>query len=346
VHIKVFQPNIRAYREFFFSSLNEAFEKCLVIHGGVDESSFDVCYKAIKISPKIIGGFNLQFNLSRFALQSGVNIVGLDLHWPSPIFWGIIAKLRGVPLIFWGHGFGKSWLAKFLKLFLIKIADALVLYGDNGKEEMLAFGVPCEKVFVAPNTVRILNSEDCSSNKKSIFLYVGRLQERKRLDFLLHAFARLPIQAKSARLVFIGDGSIKASLVGLSKALKIDDRVEFISGTSDENVLKSYFSKAIAYVTPSACGLGLLHAFAYGVPVITCFSNEHGPEIEWLSDGVNGFMIPFSEEMCKDKMLLLYTNNIVSSELGKNAYKTYLEASPERMVEVFKSVINLVSSKT
>ena len=43
---------------------------------------------------------------------------------------------------------------------------------------------------------------------------------------------------------------------------------------------------------PGLVGLGILDAFAAGIPLVTTGINYHSPEIEYLHDGINGRSLP------------------------------------------------------
>ena len=73
-----------------------------------------------------------------------------------------------------------------------------------------------------------------------------------------------------------------SSLRELVRELDLESQVEFFLNF-DDFVLKSHFSNAIAYVSPGHVGLGVVHAFAYGVPVITISSFKHAPEFSYCS---------------------------------------------------------------
>ena len=50
-----------------------------------------------------------------------------------------------------------------------------------------------------------------------------------------------------------------------------------------------YFQNSDIFVYPGGIGLSLVHAYSFGLPVITTDNMDvHGPEIELLKQGVNG----------------------------------------------------------
>lgn len=60
----------------------------------------------------------------------------------------------------------------------------------------------------------------------SYIVFVGRICEVKRIDLLICAFSNLP--DKSLKLIIIGDGPCKNSLIDLTKKLDVYSRVDFL----------------------------------------------------------------------------------------------------------------------
>src|SRR5258705_11408173 len=98
-------------------------------------------------------------------------------------------------------------------------------------------------------------------------LFVGRLQERKRVDYLLRACAEMD---SITRLMIVGDGPQRASLETLAK--EIYPTAEFI-GSKYGAELKPYFAQADLFVLPGTGGLAIQEAMSHGLPVIVAKSD-------------------------------------------------------------------------
>lgn len=128
-------------------------------------------------------------------------------------------------------------------------------------------------------------------------LFIGRLAEKKGVQYLLPAFSEVSKQASNVRLVIAGDGPMRGELEDQAKELGLTDRVTFpgfVSGDAKWNLLQA----ADLYVVPSiitksgdAEGLpvSLMEGLAYGKVCIA--TNESGAD-DILTDGVDGFLIP------------------------------------------------------
>ena len=68
----------------------------------------------------------------------------------------------------------------------------------------------------------------------------------------------------------------------------MDSSIKFVGSNFGKYIYK-YFLKADILVIPGAVGLSIVHAFSYGLPIITSDNMKiHGPEIELLTVGDNG----------------------------------------------------------
>jgi glycosyltransferase involved in cell wall biosynthesis len=104
------------------------------------------------------------------------------------------------------------------------------------------------------------------------------LTKNKKVDLLVHAFAKVLMQKPSLRLKIGGDGPERLYLESLVKELKISHAVTFLGLLSREQV-KSEINKASAFVLASeyeTFGVVVVEALALGKPVVA--TRCGGPE--------------------------------------------------------------------
>ena len=94
---------------------------------------------------------------------------------------------------------------------------------------------------------------------------VGRLEEPKGHDVLIHALKKLP---NDVRLVLIGDGSCRAELTALAATLGVADRVVFAGHRDDVASLLPAFDVFCLPSRREGLPLVVLEAQASGVPVV------------------------------------------------------------------------------
>lgn len=121
-------------------------------------------------------------------------------------------------------------------------------------------------------------------------LFVGRLDQEKRVDELLRAFAGLP-GTRPARLEIVGDGTHRATWTALARRLGVADRTRF-HGFVDEADLLAAYGRAAVFCMPGVAelqSLATLEAMAAGTPVVAADAMAL-PHL--VQPGRNGWLYP------------------------------------------------------
>ena len=109
---------------------------------------------------------------------------------------------------------------------------------------------------VAPMPVAAELFTPGGSRESKRLLFVGKLNQQKGIEVLLHALSRIP--DRSIGLDIVGDGMDREKLQELARALELGDRVTW-HGTVPQHALAEYYRRATALVVPSVGeGLGLV----------------------------------------------------------------------------------------
>jgi glycosyltransferase involved in cell wall biosynthesis len=73
-------------------------------------------------------------------------------------------------------------------------------------------------------------------------------------------------------------------------------------------------------------GLAIVHAFCYGKPLITENVSYHSPEIQYLKNGVNGFIVEENDlKEMSEKILSLLQNADKLKQMSIDCVKTIEE---------------------
>jgi glycosyltransferase involved in cell wall biosynthesis len=283
------------------------------------------------------------------------------LSTPLAVKW---MHQRGRPVIGWGLGSPplspirfqrkKGLLAGFRqmrRLAFLQQFNALIAYSHRGAEEYAELGFPREKIFVAHNSVsappssvlppRPLAFDPSTGSGQDLrpnILFVGRLQARKRIDYLLKACTQLE---SKPRLVIIGDGPERASLESLAR--EIYPSTEFI-GAKHGAELKPYFAEADLFVLPGTGGLAVQEAMSYGLPVIV--AQGDGTQDDLIRKE-NGWQIPPGDfDALVSTMKDALSDVARLREMGAESYRIVKEEiNIEKMVETFVAVLNMLTRK-
>ena len=164
--------------------------------------------------------------------------------------------------------------------FALKFARKIIVPSKATKDDVVAVGGRAEQVAVIPHGVEIGDIRDSKldigsrseypiSNIQSPYiLFIGRIEKKKNVMNLIHAFRRLPSDVK---LVLAGLRGYGADDIDLAiKTFKLEDRVVLL-GWIDRVQYLTLLSHATLLVLPSfgeGFGMPVVEAMAKGVPVV------------------------------------------------------------------------------
>lgn len=334
----IIQNIIPHYRKPVYNELSKYYS-VTVMHSGRKSQTMKDSYTEIIVPSKRFGPFVFQYGVLNEIQNENYQavIVMFDIRWIANVFAVFCKRSR---FLYWGHRYSRNILTNKIRDVLMKKADGVILYSHGEIKKIVSNGLPRYKIFVANNTLHVKNHYDGSCFNKDSLLFVGRAQKRKKIELLLNVFSEITERIPENIVVnIVGSGVENDNLKIFSERLGIADRVIFHGEIVDPEKLRPIFHRAYAYVSPGPVGLGVLHSFAYGIPVVTCCYGKHGPEYEILSSGYNSIIYQKDEEL-KAILISLCNDEKISQKLGKNAYNYYSKCSTlENMVNGFVDAI-------
>lgn len=168
-----------------------------------------------------------------------------------------------------------------------------------------------------------------------IVISAGRLEPEKDYETLLRAFARLYRNRPTARLLVLGDGSLRPELHRLATSLGVDDVVSF-PGFVDNPY--GFMRRSDVYVLSSrreGLPTALVEAMACGCPVVAT-DCPSGPR-EILQDGRLGPLVPVGDDAALAAAIESVLDNPQDTrELRERADTFSLEA----ILEEYESLID------
>lgn len=281
----------------------------------------------------------------------------LHTHQIGPAWYlSQIARSFRVPLIHTEHGdpFARAsrplQIAK-LRLFYAQTARRLRLFCCVSNDIAAAMGrfrtVPSRLLTVVPNGIRTDEQDGLpapeqvraqwSIPKEGLVVgTVGRLDEVKRQDLLLEAFAKVAGRYADSFLMLVGDGPERANLERKVSLLGLQDRVRFAGFQREPEAY--YRAMDLFALTSRSEGLpvSLLEAWAASKPVL-CTAVGGIPAV--VTDGVDGKLVPSGDMGAIVAALsLLMEDPDRRRRMGEAGRKKVLASySLDRMADAYRS---------
>lgn len=316
------QPGLPAYRVPVFADLARRDGIALTVYYGDRASgppnTADVGFNAVPVHLREtrIAGQPLMWHGPQWRCATrrhcDVLVLSWDIHYASLVPALLRARAQGVRTVLWGHGYSKQEAAwrSWPRERIGRLADALLLYNHTAAQRYLEAGWDSRRIFVALNAIDqspiqaarqywLERPEELADFQRAhgldsgpTLLFVSRLAPENRLDLMVEALAQLAPRHPGVGAVIVGKGEDEQRrLVELASRRGVADRLRLLGAIYEQQQLAPWFLSADVFCYPSNMGLSILHAFGYGLPVVTSDQpSDHGPEIEALRDGQNGLV--------------------------------------------------------
>jgi len=246
----------------------------------------------------------------------------VHVHWPMPhaLFGAAMRRASGGRTamvcsfysveVNWVHH-RLPWLRPFLK-WTIRTADAVTAISSStaGTVRRLvdrSVAVIPYAAVLPEVPVEVVRPALSDPNAPLRLLFVGRLVERKGVEVLVRALARLR-HRREAELVIVGSGNRKDSVTRTAALEGVTDYVHLLGSVSAERLAQEY-AKCDIFVLPAVVdsrgdteGLGvvLLEALAHERPVV---ASRAGGILDIVVDGVTGWLAdPGDAEVLSDRI--------------------------------------------
>jgi glycosyltransferase involved in cell wall biosynthesis len=238
--------------------------------------------------------------LRRLFRRARVDIVQTH-HLVPLVYAGPAARLAGARLVHVEHEhftFTRP-RARHLLRVLAPFCHRLLVVGPEIKDFLVReVGLRPSRITVIPNGVDLTRYTPEGRKPRELFGYsredrlighVARLEPVKDQATLLHAFKTVLPTHPEARLVILGDGSLRGQLEGLAVELGIDKRVDFLGLRRDVADLLPHTEFFALSSRNEGLPLSILEAMACARPVV---STAVGAIPGVVRDRVTGLTVP------------------------------------------------------
>ena len=163
-------------------------------------------------------------------------------------------------------------------------------------------------------------------------LYCGNLSPNKDLDFLFAASKLIRKGIPEFSLIIVGNGPQREHVELVAARERFIRYVGPRIGREKAILLKM----ADVFLLPGAVGLAILDSFAASLPLLTTERRTHGPEIGYLSHGVNGLITACEPHAYADATIKLLENPHLMARLRAGAAESGFQHSIKNMVQNFR----------
>lgn len=289
-------------------------------------------------------------------LQKMINKVKADIIISEGFFqwtpWALIKSKRDrVPLLIayertaYTERNCPKWRYSYRK-FIAKFVSGFLTNGTLTNEYLESWGIPKNKLYVggmSADSEGLKNAVNKISKDIHIgirFLYVGQINERKGVGYLLEAWKEHSQKYRNDNLIIVGDGPL---LDNFKNEYKKVQSIEF-TGPIDYDSIAEYYANSDVFIIPTLednWSLVVPEAMSCGLPIATSVYN--GCHVDLVNDGINGKTFdPLNESSILSCLEFFHNQDLnqmgqQSIEIEKNFNTEHVS---KRIYDACKNIIN------
>ena len=238
---------------------------------------------------------------------------------------------------FMGYNFGRPFSTMLLKRWFRKL-DGKIAVSKPAREYVRKYFPGYYNII--PNGIDLARfSPDVSPidefcDGKLNILFVGRLEKRKGLHYLLKAYKRVKQEIPESRLIVVGPGTrLRRKYEWEVMRSRLKD-VVFVGYASLDD-LPRYYKTADVFCAPAtgweSFGIVLLEAMAVGKPVVASSIEGYANVV---THGVEGLLVPpKDEEKLAQALISLMADQSLRQQMGARGKLTAQEYGWERIAQ-------------
>ncbi len=307
-------------------------------------------YKVVRCSslPLITSDYSIPTPALDPKFEAQLVLSGIDIvHIHSPFSVGmsgvLYAKLHKLPVVATLHSQYKQDFEKLIKFKpALNVAMDTIMRVFNACDECWAVNGDIKELYVheygltAPCKVqlnatdhkpvadpeeaaRIVNETYGVPADATVFLFVGRINFIKNIDFIVRSLAKAKaLGLKNFRMLFAGKGQDEEKLAALVREQGLNDEV-VMCGLTGKEMLEKLYSRAKLFLFPSlydANSLVQIEAACQGTPTVFL---QDARTAATVTPGVNGYVCPPDEESYAQMILDIMANPEAYERISESA---------------------------
>ena len=327
--------------EIFFISLVQ--EREMTTFPLSDKISCDVLAER-RLSPGL-GYLSLIPRLKAYVKEKKIDLI-IDIDSVLDVLSLPVKWMTGVRVISWEHFYyydvRGTWYRRPIRRLTTRFADAIVTLTEQDREYYLENGADPGKVCAIHNPVydsltddvhgfshRDSEGAECSRGSRKVIFSAGALSQIK-------GFVQVPLIAKYVKERYpgisftwkiAGEGAMRGEIGRRIEEYGVKDEVKLLGQMTD---MRSLYAQADIYVMTSereGLPMVLLEAKQYGLPIVS-YDIRTGPS-EVITDGVNGYLIPFTGDEQNDASAMADAIGRLLSD--EELYRSFVRNTKEHM---------------
>lgn len=278
-----------------------------------------------------------------------LGLVGMWLRQVGKLKGKLVTTFRGIDISWYLEKYGDRVYDQLLREGDIFFANCdyfkrrvIELGGDEKKIHVHYSGINCSRFAFNPplppvdGQVRIVT--------------IGRLVEKKGVEYGIRAIAKLAKTYKNIKYDVIGDGPLKQQLQQLIQDLEVTENVNLLSWKTQQEIIdilnNSHILMAPSVTSEEGDREGpvntLKESMAIGLPVIGTWQ---GGIPELVEDTISGFLVPERDvDALKEKLGYLIEHPeiwSVMAKAGRSRVENYFDINKlnDELVEVYSQLI-------
>ncbi|HYT18647.1 MAG TPA: glycosyltransferase family 4 protein [Candidatus Polarisedimenticolia bacterium] len=246
-------------------------------------------------------------------------------------------------------GLRDSWIGRLELSFIKKWAKKILVLNPGMAEEAREVGIDMARLGWMPNPVdtdyfRPASAEERSAYRRELNIgqdtplavFVGRLDQQKKIPLMLGGFAKYACRRPDAMLAILGDGVLGDEVRALATSLGLQKNVYFGGRVPAAGVLKWNQVADTCLLVSEVEGLpcSLIESMSVGVPPVVSRIPAHTQLIE---DGVHGILTEYgNEESIAEGMHRVLDDHTLRDQMSVAARQRMIdEYSTERVLDCY-----------
>jgi len=296
-------------------------------------------------------------------LKEQPDIIHGQWAFPGGYFSFIIAKIFRKKSIISIHGAETPLLNKFriirrLTIHSLNKSSKVIVNSNYTKDVYVKMGVNENKIIkinpipnflqhVSDNALLKKFKTNFTNEKSRIITFVGRLVERKGIEYLIKAVSET--KTENIHLIIAGSGWLLNDLKKLTCTLELENKITFFENPSDEDLGKLYGITDV-FVLPSiidskgeteGLGLVILEAMNAGIPVV---ATSVGGIKDIIKHEVNGLLVNQKDPKDIAKAIQrIISDEELKRKIVENSKKTVMEFTPstiaQKYYEIYEKIV-------